>query len=356
MFRRISAISTLIIVLLTALICWYKFRSKYEYDFEFAFYLFLILPLLGIWYIWKDSKLEAVVETGSFEQFAPSSGSAEWIRHLPYILRNFALIAGIMVLARPQSKTSYENLTKEGIDIVLSMDVSGSMLSMDFDPNRLEVSKAVARDFIAGRPDDRVAIVSYEGESFTQVPLTTDHRVISSAIAGLNTGQLESGTAIGMGLATAVSRLKDSEAKSKVIILLTDGVNNAGQVKPLDAAQIAKAFGIRVYTIGVGTTGKAKSPVRILPDGSYLFDWVEVKIDEEILTQIADYTGGQYFRATSVGKLRDIYTEIDQMEKTRFNVTQFNQKTEEYGMFAFASIILLLAEFLIRNLFLRSVT
>lgn len=356
MLKRISVISVILISIAMAFAAWQLFAEKYEYAFRPAFYLLLVVPLLGIWYFWRESKLEAKVETGSFGKFAPPSGFAEWTRHLPYLLRVAAIITSVFVLARPQSKTSYENLTKEGIDIVLSMDVSGSMLSMDFEPNRLEVSKDVALEFVAGRPDDRISLVSYEGESFTQVPLTTDHKVINNAIDRLNTGQLESGTAIGMGLATAVSRIKDSEAPSKVVILLTDGVNNAGQVKPLDAAQIAKAFGVRVYTIGIGTTGKAKSPVRILPDGSYLFDWVEVKIDEEILTQIADFTGGKYFRATSAGKLREIYAEIDQMEKTRFNVTQFNQKTEEYSWFAFFAVLLLLAEFIVRNFFLRSVT
>lgn len=347
----------LLLVNLTAAVVYFLWKDNFEYAFPQAFYGLFILPLLSIFYFFRESAMQGVVRSAGVSKIPKNTGMATaLIRHLPFAFRLLAISLFIIAVARPQSKTSYENMTKEGIDIVLSMDLSGSMLSQDFKPNRLESSKEVAMDFVNDRPDDRIGLVVYEGESFTQVPLTTDHRVLSNALAGLNTGMLEGGTAIGMGLATAISRLKDSDSKSKVVILLTDGVNNSGQVKPLDAAKIAEAFGIRVYTIGVGTTGKAKTPVKKLPDGSFLYDWMEVKIDEDVLKEIAEETGGQYFRATTKAKLREIYKEIDKLEKTKFNVTQYSQKTEEYFGFTLIGIFLLLGDFLSRKIFLRSIT
>jgi Ca-activated chloride channel family protein len=276
------------------------------------------------------------------------------VTELPFALRNLALIFLAIAAGRPQSSSSIEDLTREGIDIVLALDLSASMLSKDFDPNRLEASKNVAAEFVEARPDDRIGVVAYEGEAFTQVPLTTDQRVVMNGIASLETGLLTGGTAIGMGLATAVTRLRDSEADSKVIILLTDGVNNSGAIEPVDAAQLAKLNNIRVYTIGVGTIGKARSPVAKSGD-RYRYDWVEVKIDEDVLKNIARETGGRYFRATNEEKLAAIYDEIDELEKTRFNVLRYNQKTEEFLPFALIAALALLGEFLCRTYFIRSI-
>ena len=278
----------------------------------------------------------------------------QWIPLVPDGLRTVALGLIVLVLARPQSSSSIENMTREGIDIVMAMDASASMLSKDFRPNRLEAAKAVASEFVEDRPFDRVGVVVYEGESFTQVPLTTDHRVVQDGLNALETGRVEGGTAIGMGLATAVNRLRKSDAKSKVVILITDGENNSGQIEPQDAAQLARLESIRVYTVGVGTIGRAKSPVRQRPDGSYIYDWVEVNIDEPTLKSIAQETGGRYFRATSGDKLKEIYTEIDALEKTRFNVFRYNKKTEEFPLVGWFALACLAAEAVVRHLFIRS--
>ena len=278
----------------------------------------------------------------------------QWIPLVPDGLRTVALGLIVLVLARPQSSSSIENMTREGIDIVMAMDASASMLSKDFRPNRLEAAKAVASEFVEDRPFDRVGVVVYEGESFTQVPLTTDHRVVQDGLNALETGRVEGGTAIGMGLATAVNRLRKSDAKSKVVILITDGENNSGQIEPQDAAQLARLESIRVYTVGVGTIGRAKSPVRQRPDGSYIYDWVEVNIDEPTLKSIAQETGGRYFRATSGDKLKEIYTEIDALEKTRFNVFRYNKKTEEFPLVGWLALACLAAEAVVRHLFIRS--
>ena len=278
----------------------------------------------------------------------------QWIPLVPDGLRTLALGLIVLVLARPQSSSSIENMTREGIDIVMAMDASASMLSKDFRPNRLEAAKAVASEFVEDRPFDRVGVVVYEGESFTQVPLTTDHRVVQDGLNALETGRVEGGTAIGMGLATAVNRLRKSDAKSKVVILITDGENNSGQIEPQDAAQLARLESIRVYTVGVGTIGRAKSPVRQRPDGSYIYDWVEVNIDEPTLKSIAQETGGRYFRATNGDKLKEIYTEIDALEKTRFNVFRYNKKTEEFPLVGWFALACLAAEAVVRHLFIRS--
>lgn len=275
------------------------------------------------------------------------------IPEIPYALRTLTIGLLTIAAARPQSSSSVEDLTREGIDIVLSMDLSASMLSKDFDPNRLEASKTVATDFVNDRPNDRIGVVAYEGEAFTQIPLTTDQRVVMNGIGELQTGLLEGGTAIGMGLATAVNRLKDSEAESKVVILLTDGVNNAGKIEPLDAAQLAKLNDIRVYTIGVGTIGKARSPVAKMGN-QFQYDWVEVEIDETVLRDIAKLTGGRYFRATNGEKLASIYTEIDELEKTRFNVLRYNQKTEEFLPYGIAAVLAFFIEFLLRQFAIRT--
>lgn len=278
-----------------------------------------------------------------------------WVVEIPYALRTVALGLLVIALARPQSSDSVEDLTSEGIDLVLAMDVSVSMLSKDFKPNRIEQAKKVAAEFVEGRPHDRIGVVAYEGEAFTQVPVTTDHTVVKNGIAELRTGLLQGGTAIGMGLATAVNRLRKSEAKSKVIILLTDGMNNAGQIEPLDAAQLAELNDIRIYTIGVGTIGKAYSPVAMYGD-QYKYDWVDVQIDEDVLMEIAERTDGKYFRATNAEKLAGIYDEIDELETTRFNVMKYQRKTEAYLPYALLALLFLLLERLLRMTVIRSIS
>jgi Ca-activated chloride channel homolog len=351
-----SLISLLVVIAINciALLVFLFLKNWQEYLHPERFWLLLLIPFISIWFILRNKKSHTALGfpklIDQWKQMLP-----QLVQHFFFGLRVLALVAIIMAAARPQSSTSYENMTREGIDIVLALDLSASMLSKDFEPNRLESSKEVAIQFVDERPDDRIAVVVYEGESFTQVPLTTDHVVVKNGIKQLNTGMVEGGTAIGMGLATAVNRLKESDGESKVVILLTDGVNNSGQIKPADAAQLAKLYGIRVYTIGVGTIGKAKSPVGIM-NGQYVYDWVEVEIDEATLRQIAEATGGKYFRATSQNKLRDIYTEIDQLEKTRFNVLQYNRKTEEFKPLVLLALLLIVIEFVFQHTLFRTVS
>ncbi len=280
-------------------------------------------------------------------------GVSIWME-IPPGLRTLGLAALSVALFRPQTASTVENMTREGIDMVLTMDLSGSMLSKDFKPNRLESAKDVAMEFVDSRPFDRIGVVAYEGEAFTSVPITTDHIVVKNGLGQLNTGQLQGGTAIGTGLATAVNRLKGSEAESKVVVLLTDGENNAGQIEPRDAAQLAELNGIRVYTIGVGTIGKAKSPVAILPNGNYKYDWVDVKIDEVTLQEIASATGGRYFRATNEDKLEEIYREIDSLERTQFNVLRYQRKTEANGTWVLLALVALVTEFVLRSTLSKS--
>ncbi|MBL7963374.1 MAG: VWA domain-containing protein [Flavobacteriales bacterium] len=252
------------------------------------------------------------------------------LRHLPLALGWLGLGLLLLSLTRPQSRDSWQDVTTEGIDIILALDVSASMLARDFDPDRLEAAKNVGMRFIDGRPNDRIGLVLFEGEAFTQCPLTTDHAVLKDLLRQARSGLMQGGTAIGMGLATSLNRLRESEAKSKVVILLTDGVNNAGSVQPLDAAAIARDMGIRAYTIGCGTRGKALSPVAIYPNGQYKFDMVQVDIDDDMLTEVATLTGGSYYRATNTSQLREVFKEIDELERTRFKVTEHSRRHEEY--------------------------
>jgi Ca-activated chloride channel homolog len=258
------------------------------------------------------------------------------------------------VIARPQATDKFQDITTEGIDIVLTLDISGSMLARDFKPDRLEASKNVATEFISGRPYDRLGLVVFSGESFTQCPLTTDHAVLINLLREIQSGMIEDGTAIGMGLATAVNRIKDSEAKSKVIILLTDGVNNRGEIAPATAAGIAKTYGIRVYTIGVGTQGVAPYPVQT-PFGLQ-YQNMPVEIDEAILREIAQTTGGKYFRATDNDKLVQVYAEIDKLEKSKIDVRQFNRKEEKFLLPALIAFVLLLLEIIVKKTILRDLT
>jgi len=281
----------------------------------------------------------------------PVKSNLPKFRHLGIILRSLAIAALILALARPQSSLSWQNSTTEGIDIMIASDISGSMLAEDFQPNRLEAGKNIAIDFIRNRPDDRIGLVIFSGESFTQCPLTIDHDVLINLYADVKYGMIDDGTAIGMGLATAVNRLKGSEAKSKVIILLTDGSNNMGSIPPLTAAEIAKDFGIRVYTVGIGTHGFAPYPVQT-PFGVQ-YQKIPVDVDEGTLTKIANATGGKYFRATDNQTLRNIYDQIDKLEKAKIDVTQFHKKTELFFPFALIALFLLSLEFILKNTLLR---
>jgi Ca-activated chloride channel family protein len=319
-------------------------------------WLFLTIPVILVWYIFKNRTMSAEVKMSSlsgFEKIKPSF--KYYLRHVLIVLRLSVLSALILVLMRPQSRSSFKDVKTEGIDIVIALDISSSMLAKDFKPNRLEAAEELAIKFIDSRPNDRIGLVIFSGESFTQCPLTSDHAVIKNLFSGIKLGMLADGTAIGNGLATSVSRIKDSQAKSKVVILLTDGVNNQGSVAPITAAEIAKAYGIRVYTIGLGTTGKALSFAGIYPDGSYAYEYMDVVIDEKTMTEIADMTGGKYFRATDNDKLKDVYKEIDRLEKTIFEEKNYTNKSEHFLPFAITAALLLLIEFLLRNTILKSI-
>ncbi len=273
------------------------------------------------------------------------------VRHLPFAMRIIALSMIILAIARPRSAGEMERVDSEGIDIMLTMDVSTSMLARDFNPDRLSAAKDIAIEFIAQRPYDRIGIVVFAGESFTQCPMTTDRATLINLMKEVQTDLIEDGTAIGNGLATAVARMKDSDAKSRVVILLTDGVNNAGEITPQMAAQIAKTYGVRVYTIGVGAEGMAPYPV-MTPWGVDI-QKVKVEIDEALLKEIAETTGGQYFRATDNTKLMEIYSEINKMEKVKTTVDSFPVYKELFGRYAFVALIALLLEFLLRVFVMR---
>ena len=330
--------------------------SDITFAHPWVFWFLLAIPLLTFWYVWNlpRSTGQMKVSTTGYLKGMRSS-SKEWLRHSLFVMRMLVIALLLAVLARPQSRSSYKNVSKEGIDIVLTLDISASMLAQDFKPNRLDASKEVAQEFIDKRPNDRIGLVIFSGESFTQCPLTTDQAVLKNMFVSVKTGIIADGTAIGMGLATAVNRIKQSQAKSKVVILMTDGVNNAGSVAPLTAAEIAKTFGVRVYTIGVGTRGKALSPVAVYPNGLYQYDYVDVEIDEKMLTDIADITGGKYYRATDRAKLEEIYNDIDKLEKTKIEERSFTKKAEHYRPFALAAAILLALEILLRYTVFRKI-
>jgi Ca-activated chloride channel family protein len=315
------------------------------------FLLLALIPAMVIWY-WKRQKhqlAELQVSTVRVFHSVPRTWRQR-LRHALFILRLLAVALLVVALARPQSTDRGENVTTEGIDIVLASDISGSMLAEDFKPNRIEASKRVAADFIDGRPNDRIGLVIFAGESFTQCPLTLDHAILINLLKEIKAGMVEDGTAIGMGLATAVSRLKESKAKSRVVILLTDGVNNRGFIDPLTAAGIAQEYGVRVYTVGVGTNGMAPYPVQT-PFGVQ-YQSIPAEIDETLLQKIADETGGKYFRATDNRTLKDIYAEIDRLEKTKIEVTQFHRHREEFYQAAmFAGFFLLLEVFFSQTMF-----
>lgn len=329
--------------------------SNIEFAYPAFFYALILLPLLAAWYVWRGRKGTAPLSLSGFENLDDKRDSARiWMRHVLALLRMAVITLLIVVLARPQSSNQWEQVTTEGIDIVMCMDVSGSMRAMDFKPNRLEAAKNVGIEFVNARQNDRFGLVVFAGESFTQCPMTTDRAVVINFMKDIDFGVIEEGTAIGMGLATAVNRIKDSKAKSKVIILLTDGVNNRGDVGPVTAAELAAGFGIRVYTIGVGSQGNAPMPVQDM-FGRTVMQNMPVEIDEDVLEVIAETTDGSYFRATDNNKLREIYQEIDQLEKTRLDVKQFSKKKEEYFPFLLAALLILLTEILLRYTLFRTI-
>ena len=323
------------------------------FEYPKLLWLLLVPALLVVHYLWMElaaRRPHLRVSTSSPWMRSGTSPLAV-LRHLPFLLRTAALVLIIVAIARPRSSTEVEKIDTEGIDITLAMDVSTSMLARDFNPDRISAAKDIAIEFIAQRPSDRMAIVVFAGESYTQCPLTTDRATLINLMKEVQTGLIEDGTAIGNGLATAVARMKDSDARSRVVILLTDGVNNSGEVSPQTAAEIAKTYGIRVYTIGVGANGMAPYPV-MTPWGVEM-QQMKVEIDEDLLKGIADVTGGRYFRATDNTKLSEIYSEINKMEKARTTIDSFPVYKELFGKYALAALICLLLELLVRLLIRR---
>lgn len=326
-------------------------------DIHFAypqfFFLLFLIPVLLFWYFKIGLKRRADLRMSStlpFENYKKTL--RQQIAWLPLAFRLLTITFAVVALARPQSSSRGQNVTTEGISILLALDISESMLAEDFKPNRIEAAKGVAIDFIDSRPNDIIGLVVFSGESFSQCPLTSDHAVVKNLLKDVKSGMLTPGTAIGEGLATAVARIKEAKTKSKVIILLSDGVNNAGSVAPLTAGEIAKTFGIRVYTIGVGTKGMAPYPFRT-PFGIQ-YQNMEVQIDEDVMRQISNSTDGKYFRATGNKTLKEIYKEIDKMERTKIEVTEFRRYSEEYLMFALAAGLFLMLEITLRYTLLRS--
>ena len=326
------------------------------FDVEFASksYLFLLvlIPALSVWYYFRQRKKESDLRFSSLVPFAGMAATRkERARHLPFAFRLIALTLLVLALARPRSTSHGENVYSEGIDIVLAIDISSSMLAEDFQPNRIEAAKTVAQDFISGRTNDRIALVIFSSTGFTQCPLTVDYGVLRNLIKPIKCGMIEDGTAIGLGLANAVNRLKDSKAKSKVIVLLTDGVNNRGEIDPITAAQIAASYGVRVYTVGVGTVGEAPYP-QPTPFG-IRYQMIPVDLDEKSLSQIAELTDGKYFRATDNTTLKKIYKEIDRLEKTRVEVRSYRRFTELFYSYVGLALFFFIIDLGISNTWLR---
>lgn len=321
---------------------------------EYLFLLLALIPMIA-WYVMRHHQIDASLQISDTQHFdkVPKSFRV-YLIHAPFVLRILALALLIVVLARPQSTDNWQSSEVEGIDIMMALDISGSMLAEDLQPNRIEAAKDVAAKFINDRPNDNIGITLFAGESFTQCPLTIDHTALLNLFGNIQPGIIEDGTAIGMGVSNAVARLKDSQAKSKVIILLTDGSNNSGEISPLTSAEIAKTYGIRIYAIGVGTQGDAPFPIRTMT-GAVERIMVPVDIDEPTLKDIAHTTGGVYFRATNNESLKEIYKEIDQLEKTKLNVKEFSKREEDYFKFALAAFLLVLLDVLLRQTILRRI-
>ncbi len=324
--------------------------KNYFSNITFAMPQFLLLLVavaaMIVWYVFNSNKQQGSLKVSSSKNFAGLSSWVNIYRHLPFVLRVLALIFFIIALARPQTKTDEQQAEGDGVDIVMCIDVSGSMTAQDFTPNRMEAAKKVAINFVNKRVTDRIGIVIFSGESFTLCPLTTDKPVLVSSIENIRNGLLEDGTSIGDGLSTSVDRLRTSKSKSKVVILLTDGENNGGLIGPANAKEIAKAFGIKVYTIGVGTDGYAPFPVKT--QMGVVMQQQKVTIDERLLTEIANETGGRYFRAKDNEGLENIYAAIDGLEKSKVTVTTFTRYTEKYFPFVMVALALLLLEMILR--------
>lgn len=320
---------------------------------KYLYLLLLLIPLIA-WYIYKLRKMQATFKMSSSFAFdkAPSTIRV-YLRHFPFLLRLAAIALVIIVLARPQSVNSSDVSNSEGIDIVMALDISGTMMAQDFQPTRLEAAKKVAAEFINDRKNDKIGLVVFGGESFTQCPLTTDHRVLLNLLNEVKFGMIEDGTAIGLGLANSVNRLKDSKSKSRVIILLTDGSNNRGQIAPLTAAELAASYGIRVYTIGIGSRGN--STARIMTPSGMQTMQVSGDFDERTLTEIASITSGKYFRATDNTSLKEIYDDINEMEKYHISVNTVTKKKELYMQFALFALALVTLELLLRRTWLRNI-
>ena len=317
-------------------------------------WLLLLVPILVFWYVLKHKTQTAQLSISSVQGFQKNNIWST-LKHLLFVLRMFALALVVLALARPQTvDVSSKTKTTRGIDIVMAIDVSASMLAKDLKPNRLEALKNVAGDFINGRPNDRIGLVEYAGESYTKTPITSDKGIVLQSLKSIKYNTvITGGTAIGMGLATAVNRIKDSKAKSKIIILLTDGVNNAGFIDPQTASELAVEYGIKTYTIGLGTNGMALSPIAIL-NGAFQYGKIQVEIDEELLKEIAEVTGGKYFRATNNRKLKEIYKEIDTLEKTEVEEFKFYNYEEKFRPLIWIALGLLVFEFLMRFTIFRS--
>lgn len=318
-----------------------------NFAYPWLLWLLLLLPLMIVWYVLRQKQQQSALKLSTLSIYKKQSTVKNTLIHLPFVIRLLTVALLILAIARPQSKNDEERVEGEGIDIMLCMDVSGSMLAEDFKPNRMEAAKEVAAKFIEGRKTDRIGLVIFSGESFTQCPLTTDHGVLISQVYGVRSGVLQDGTAIGSGLATGVERLKKSESKSKVVVLLTDGENNGGLIDPATAMEIAKTFNVKVYTIGVGTEGFATMP-QLSAGGSITRTQEKVNIDEKLLKEIARQTGGAYFRATDNESLQNIYSQIDQLEKTKIETSRFAKYAEEFYWLAIAAAVLLLIELWLR--------
>lgn len=324
----------------------YDWISNIHFAKPWFFVLFAGVPLLIYFYLRPPVRLQGTLLVSGVKAFGRGRSWKTMLRHLLFIFRMLSISCIIIALARPQTGSEQQLTSGEGIDIVFCLDISGSMLAQDFTPSRMEAAKQVASEFIDGRPTDRMGLVIFAGESFTMCPLTTDHAMLKSQLFNVQSGLLEDGTAIGSGLATGVERLRSSVSKSKVIILLTDGENNGGLVDPNTAKEIAKSYGIRVYTVGVGTEGFA--PVPVQTSSGVIMQREKVSIDEKLLTQIANETGGKYFRATDNESLESIYKEIDKLEKSKYQVTTFTHYTEKFFPFVLAAVIFLVLEWILR--------
>jgi Ca-activated chloride channel family protein len=324
------------------------------FAYPWMFYFLAVIPVMIFWY-WKSGrKKETSITYSSLKIFEGMPVSwKERLRHVPIVLRCLAIALLIVALARPQSFSSGQNVTTEGIDIVMALDISGSMISEDLKPNRVEAAKNVIERFIESRPNDRIGLVVFAREAFTQCPITIDHSVLINLLKKVGPGMVPDGTAIGNGIADAVGRLKDSKAKSRVIILLTDGVNNAGEIDPMTAADIAKTYGIRVYAVGVGTEGQAPYPVQT-PFG-IRYQMMPVEIDEGLLRNIAETTGGMYFRATDNSTLKNIYNKIDKLEKSKIEVTSYHNAAELFSDWLDAGLILILLELILSKIVFRKI-